>query len=39
VQRANAIGLRYALSQHIDGYNISVGRPVSMTMFRSMADR
>jgi 4-amino-4-deoxy-L-arabinose transferase-like glycosyltransferase len=39
VQRANALGLRYALSQHIDGYNISVGRPVSMTMFRSMADR
>ena len=39
VQRANAIGLRYALSQHIDGYNISIGRPVSMSLFRTMATR
>ena len=37
VQRANAIGLRYALSQRIDGYNISIGRPVAMTLFRTMA--
>ncbi|HEU5018979.1 MAG TPA: glycosyltransferase family 39 protein [Pseudolabrys sp.] len=36
VQRANAIGLRYAISRHIDGYNISVGRPVKLTMFRSV---
>ncbi len=35
VQRANAIGLRYALSQHVDGYNISIGRPVMLTVFRS----
>lgn len=39
VLRANAIGLRYALSQRIAGYNISVGRPVALTMFRSMANR
>jgi hypothetical protein len=39
VQRANAIGLRYALSQHIDGYNISIGRPVAMSLFRTMATR
>jgi 4-amino-4-deoxy-L-arabinose transferase-like glycosyltransferase len=39
VQRANAIGLRYALSQHIDGYNISIGRPVAMSLFRTMAAR
>ncbi len=37
VRRANAIGLRYALSAHIKGFNISVGRPVALTMFRSMA--
>jgi 4-amino-4-deoxy-L-arabinose transferase-like glycosyltransferase len=36
VQRANAIGLRYALSHRIEGFNISVGRPVVLTMFRSM---
>jgi 4-amino-4-deoxy-L-arabinose transferase-like glycosyltransferase len=36
VQRAEAIGLRYALAGHVDGYNISVGRPVSLTVFRSM---
>ena len=35
VQRANALGLRYALSQRIDGYNISIGRPVMLTVFRS----
>jgi hypothetical protein len=37
VQKANAIGLRYALSQRIDGYNISVGQPVALTIFRSVA--
>ncbi len=37
VQRADAIGLRYALSQRIDGYNISIGRQVSLTVFRSQA--
>jgi 4-amino-4-deoxy-L-arabinose transferase-like glycosyltransferase len=35
VQRANAIGLRYTLSQRIDAFNISIGRPVTMTVFRS----
>jgi len=35
VQRANAIGLRFALSQRVDGYNISIGRPVTLTVFRS----
>jgi hypothetical protein len=35
VQRADAIGLRYARSQHIDGYNISIGRQVSLSLFRS----
>jgi 4-amino-4-deoxy-L-arabinose transferase-like glycosyltransferase len=39
IQRANAIGLRYALDRHIDGYNISIGRPVAMTLFRTMAKR
>ena len=35
VQRANSIGLRYSLSQRVDGYNISIGRPVALYMFRS----
>jgi hypothetical protein len=37
VQRANAIGLRYALSERVEGYNISIGRQVSLAVFRSMA--
>ena len=36
MQRANAIGLRYALMQRIDGFNISVGQKVALTVFRSM---
>jgi 4-amino-4-deoxy-L-arabinose transferase-like glycosyltransferase len=39
IQRANAIGLRYALDQRIEGYNISIGQPVAMTLFRTMAKR
>ena len=38
VQRANSIGLRYTLTQRIEGYNISIGRPVSLILFRSMAE-
>jgi 4-amino-4-deoxy-L-arabinose transferase-like glycosyltransferase len=38
VQRANSIGLRYSLTQRIDGYNISIGRPVNLLLFRSMAE-
>jgi len=34
VQRANALGLRYTLSQRIDGFNISNGKPFAMTVFR-----
>jgi hypothetical protein len=37
IRRANAIGLRYALTERVDGYNISIGRPVMLTIFRSMA--
>ena len=37
IQRANAIGLHYAIGKRIDGYNISIGRPVRLTVFRSMA--
>jgi 4-amino-4-deoxy-L-arabinose transferase-like glycosyltransferase len=37
VQRANAIGLRYTLSQRIDGFNISNGKPFAMTVFRPAA--
>jgi 4-amino-4-deoxy-L-arabinose transferase-like glycosyltransferase len=37
VRRADAIGLRYALSQRIDGYNISIGHPVALAVFRSPA--
>ncbi|HVZ51120.1 MAG TPA: glycosyltransferase family 39 protein [Pseudolabrys sp.] len=35
VQRANAIGLRYTLMRRVDGYNISIGKPVALTIFRS----
>jgi len=35
VQRAEAIGLRYAVAGRIDGYNFSVGKPVALKMFRS----
>jgi hypothetical protein len=35
VQRADAIGLRYALRQRIDGYNISIGKPITLTVFGS----
>jgi 4-amino-4-deoxy-L-arabinose transferase-like glycosyltransferase len=36
VQRANSIGLRYSLTQRIEGYNISIGRPANLMLFRSM---
>ena len=35
VQRAEAIGLRYNVASRIDGYNISQGRSVSISIFRS----
>jgi 4-amino-4-deoxy-L-arabinose transferase-like glycosyltransferase len=38
VQRAESIGLRYSLSQRIEGFNISVGKPVLLTIFRSEAN-
>ena len=37
VQRAELVGLRYSLLQRIEGYNISIGKPVSLTVFRSQA--
>jgi 4-amino-4-deoxy-L-arabinose transferase-like glycosyltransferase len=37
VQRADALGLRYSLLQRIDGYNISIGKPAVLTVFRSAA--
>ena len=38
VQRADAIGLHYALSQRVNGYNISIGRTVMLTVFRSVEE-
>jgi hypothetical protein len=35
VQRAEAIGLRYNVATRIEGYNISRGKPVSISVFRS----
>jgi 4-amino-4-deoxy-L-arabinose transferase-like glycosyltransferase len=35
VQRAEAIGLRYNAASKIDGFNISWGKAVSITIFRS----
>jgi 4-amino-4-deoxy-L-arabinose transferase-like glycosyltransferase len=37
VQRAQSIGLRYSFVQRVEGYNISIGKPVSLTVFRSQA--
>jgi hypothetical protein len=37
VSRANAVGLRYTLSQRIDGFNISNGKAFAMTVFRPAA--
>jgi hypothetical protein len=37
VQRAETIGLRYSLVGRIEGYNISIGKPVSLSVFRSQA--
>ncbi|HET7913023.1 MAG TPA: glycosyltransferase family 39 protein [Pseudolabrys sp.] len=34
-QRAESIGLHYSLRQRFEGYNISIGKPVSLTVFRS----
>ena len=36
VQRANSIGLRYARAQRIEGFNFSIGRQVSSSLFRSV---
>ena len=36
VQRANAVGLHYALTERVEGYNISIGRPVSLSIYRSL---
>jgi 4-amino-4-deoxy-L-arabinose transferase-like glycosyltransferase len=38
VQRADAIGLRYSLVQRVNGYNISIGRPIALSVFRSAAE-
>ena len=38
ILRANSVGLHYALSKRIDGYNISIGRPVRLAVFRSMTN-
>jgi 4-amino-4-deoxy-L-arabinose transferase-like glycosyltransferase len=35
VQRADVIGLRYTLIRRIEAYNISIGRPVTLSLFRS----
>jgi hypothetical protein len=35
--RAEAIGLRYARGPRIDGFNISIGKPVTIAVFESAA--
>ncbi len=37
LRRADAIGLRYASPQRFDGYNYSVGRAVSISVYRAEA--
>jgi 4-amino-4-deoxy-L-arabinose transferase-like glycosyltransferase len=36
-QRADALGLRYAKAMHLDGINISGGRQISVTVYRTEA--
>jgi hypothetical protein len=35
VMRATALDLRYSLSQRVSGFNISIGKSVALTVFRS----
>jgi len=37
VQRADSIGLRYTRTARIEGFNISIGRQISSSLFRSAA--
>jgi 4-amino-4-deoxy-L-arabinose transferase-like glycosyltransferase len=37
VHRADALGLRYALVERVEGFNVSIGRPIALSIFRSMA--
>jgi hypothetical protein len=34
-QRAEVIGLRYSAGPRVEGYNISIGQPVTIAVFRS----
>ena len=36
-QHADALGLRYVLVSRVDGYNISIGKPVNLAIFRALA--
>ena len=38
VQRAESVGLRYSLVQRVEAYNISIGKPVTLTVFRSQVN-
>ena len=38
VQRAESFGLLYSRAQRIEGFNISIGKPVTLTVFRSQAN-
>ena len=38
VQRAESIGLLYSRVQRIEGFNISIGKPVTLTVYRSEAN-
>jgi 4-amino-4-deoxy-L-arabinose transferase-like glycosyltransferase len=39
VQRAESIGLHYSFVRRVEGYNISIGKPVSLSIFRSQASQ
>jgi len=39
VQHAESVGLRYSRTQRVEGYNISIGKPVTLTVYRSQADQ
>jgi hypothetical protein len=37
INRADALGLRYAPGPRVEGYNVSSGRAVSLAIFRGVA--
>ena len=39
VQSAESMGLRYSLVRRVQGYNVNIGKPISLSIFRSQANQ